>query len=578
MFATYYRSNNNKTEDLVVVKERLYNPSTKQEKPNLKLVRNYRRTFGITKKEFRTHEQKKEWEHISRLDMYECTSAEMPRKMAKLLGNPSFTGLRDSCASPYTYGADITSSVLYKQKADKRAAATNGGWNPESTMAVMDFETDMVHGTEYIISGAVTFKDKAVIAVTEDFIRGVATAEDIQDKVLSLCHEHLREDMEKRKINLKVIVCKNDFEVVARLMKAVHVLKPDFLVFWNSGFDIKKMIEACQRNGVNPADVFCDPSIPPEFRSFEFVESKANKTSTSGRKMNFGSADMWHVIKAPASFYVIDAMAVFKLLRVAEGMRRSYSLDAILEDELGIRKLEYNAPEAQGNHNVSWHRAMQKYHKLIYLVYNLFDCISVELLDEKEGDLSRKISLYADGSEYSTLKSNPKRLANALHFYLEEEGKLICTTSKNMSEAMDKYVLGKRDWIVTLPNELTYKHGAMIWDPEHAGDLLSRIAIHVYDIDITSGYPSGQWALNACRATTLVEVCAIAGIMEQELRRFAVNTTNIPSNAIDMGHTMLGLPNVKEALEEYTRHIAANDQSYLGELPKELLTTLAKAA
>ncbi|QAX96020.1 hypothetical protein [Vibrio phage vB_VmeM-Yong XC32] len=563
MFVLYETSKDSRTEDLLIVKERLRNPETGAEKPSLRLVRNYKRQFAITKKALRTHKQKKEWEFKENCDFYECTSAELPFRIAKALNKHGrHYRLGDLCESPYVYGADISSSVLYKHHADVANAKKNGAWNPDMSMAVMDFETDMLNGTEYIISGAVSFGDKALIAVTEEFIEGCTTAEQIEEEVNKLARHYIKKDMEERNIKLKVTVCKNDFEVCARLMQFCHALKPDFLVFWNAGFDIKKMIDSCKRHRVDPANIFCDPAIPPEFRKFNFRESKSNKVMASGKKLNFSAADLWHVIECPASFYIIDAMSVFKMLRVVEGMRRSYSLDAILEEELGFRKLEYEAEEASGNHNVSWHRAMQRTHKLIYLVYNLFDCVSVELLDKKTGDLAKKIALYADGSEFSTLKSNPKRLANALHFYLDDQDKVICTTSTNMTEEeFDHLVIGKKDWIVTLANELTHKHGADIWKPEHRGDLLSRIATHVYDIDITSGYPSGQWALNVSRGTTLAEICKIVGQLESELRRFAVNMTCVQANAIDMGHQMLGLPNVGQALAEYAKdnELAAND-------------------
>ena len=552
MFVLYEKSSQSKTDDLLIVKERVRNPETGAERPTIRLIKNYKRQFAITKKGLQgSHKQKKEWEFKQNLDFYECTTAELPYRIAKALNvHGSYHRLGDLCKSPYVYGSDITSPVLYKQELDNKYNANNKEpWNPDMSIAVMDFETDVVNGTDAIISGAVSFKDKALITVTKDFLGPLV--ENVEEEINKLAMKHLKDDMTKRNIKLKVVVCDNDFEVAARLMAAVHALKPDFLVFWNMGFDMKHILRSCDRHHKDPADIFCDPCIPKEFRRFNFRESKANKVTASGKKMNYAAADLWHVVECPSSFYVIDAMVVFKMLRVVEGMRRSYSLDATLESELGIRKLDFDIDDINGSHNISWHRAMQSRFKLIYMVYNLFDCISVELLDEKTGDLAKKIALYADGSEFSTLKSNPKRLANSLHFYLDEQDKVLCSTSSNMTEAMDRHVIGKRDWIVTLANELTHEIGANIFDPEHAGDLQSRIATHIYDIDISSGYPSGQWALNVSRGTTLVEVCKIVGQTEHELRRLAVNMTCVPANSIDIGRTFLGLPNINEVLSEF---------------------------
>ena len=541
MFVTYARNNEAKTEDALIVKERLKDPVTGREKPFLRIVENYKRPFWITKPGIRgQHKQKREFELLENLDQYEATDAAMPYRIAKILNiHSQYPKLTELCRSPYIYGTDINSSVLLKSQLDESAKQLNGSWVPDYTIAVADYETNMYSDDEEIITGAISMGDKALIVATEGFMSGII---DPEVKMCELTERYLAKDVIGRNMTIRYMVVKNDLEVVKNILRFAHVLKPDFLTFWNMSFDVNKMLQTCERHNVDPANIFSDPAIPAKYRFFRWQPDKPNKVTASGKKMNKDISETWNVVHCPASFYVIDAMCVFRLLRVVEGKRHSYALDPVLESELGLRKLEI--PGVEGNHNVLWHRKMQKHYKAEYCAYNLFDCISVELLDAKTKDLSRKIGLYADGSDFSSINSNPKRLANAIHIYLLKEGKVLCSTSDNMREELDAYTLDKTNWIVTLANELAEHAGLKLY--KDVQDLALRIAKFVSDIDITSGYPTAHAAGNVSRSTTLVEVCAIKGLLKSEIKRLAVNMMAVPANAIEISTLTLGLPSLTE--------------------------------
>jgi hypothetical protein len=542
MFSTYHASATNKSDDLVIVKEKHLDTETGIETPVLRFIENYQRQFWVTKKEYRDHNTKREWEYRDRTDEYRSNSASLSNKIKNVLGiNQQYMGLREVCNSPYVYGADVSSSVLVMDELNKQY--DHFEYQPDMTYAVLDFETDVVHGHEQIISGSLTFKDKAMLAIVSDFINPQEDA-----KVRAMVDKYLGKDFVERGIKLEIVYTKTAYGVARRLMDKAHELKPDVLGIWNMNFDINKMIKACDEVGQDPSSLFCDPAVPYEYRKFSYREDLPNKVTASGKKQNKGIADVWHTVEAPSSFYIIDAMCLFRSLRVVEGMRRSYSLDAILSDELGIRKLDIEIPGLGKTHNLDWHREMQRNHKFEYMAYNIFDTISMEMLDEKVKDIAKKLKPFADGSEFSQIKSNPRRLANCLHFFLLEKGKVIATTGKEMREETDRFVLGKRDWVITLANELTKQHGAQIFDPQYSCDLLSRIAVYIFDNDIASGYPNGQLATNNAKETTLVEVSAIRGKGEETLRRIAVNMTNPTGNAISICTEALGLPPIDEAI------------------------------
>ncbi|CAH0448059.1 DNA polymerase [Vibrio phage vB_VpaM_sm033] len=553
MFTLYAKNQDSRTEDAVIIKERLRCKETGREKPHLRLATNVQRPYWLSKKEVqKQHKQKREFEFEYNLEKRECTQAELPMRVAQAIGfRGGFQPLSKSCRSPYIYGTDISVTVLEKNRLDKLNAANNGSWAPDFSVAVMDFETNVHSDDEEIVSGAVSMKDKAVIVISKDFVEGI---QDVEERVLQMCHKYLADDIEKRKMKIKVHVVDNDFEVCKRLMFYTHQWKPDLLAFWNMNFDIKKMIQSCERHGKDPAFIFSDPSIPRQYHHFKYREDAVNRVTASGKKMNKDPSEAWHVVECPASFYIIDAMCVFRMLRVIEGKRHSYALDPILESELGIRKLEI--PEVDGNHNLNWHKVMQLTKKIEYLVYNLFDCISVEMLDEKTNDLSKKIGLYADGSDLGSLSSNPKRLANAIHLFLVERGKVLCSTADDMTEEFDKFVLDKKDWIVTLANELADESGIALY--RELPDLLTRAAVGVADIDITSGYPNAQFIANVSKSTTLAEVCSISGLNKNQIKQLSVDLMATPANAYEICTRVLKMPHFEDVLALYD---AANDDT-----------------
>lgn len=548
MSVGYVRNSHAKTEDALVVKERIRDVKTGREKPHLRIVPNFKRKWWITKKGIQAeHEQKREYEFLENLDEFESTDAEMPFRINSVLGRPcgNFPKMGDLCKSPYVYGTDIKAPVLYKAEQDDANAKVNGEWMPDYSLAVADYETNTHSDAEEIITGAISFKKMALIVATESFMSGIVNPE---VKMQEITERYLQKEIIERDMQVKYLIVKDDMHVVRAIMGFAHTHKPDFLTFWNMNFDINKTLDSCKRHNVDPAHVFCAPEIPAQYRSFRWQEDRPNSVTASGKKKNKDPSETWNVVHAPASFYIIDAMCVFRMLRVIEGKRRSYGLDAILGEETDVRKLEI--PGVEGNHNLLWHRKMQRDMKPEYCAYNLFDCISVEILDEKTGDLAKKVSLYADGSEFSTLSSNPKRLANSIHVFLLKQGKVLCSTSSNMTEDLDKYVLDKVDWIVTLANELADQTGLAIF--KERPELLTRIVKDVADIDITSGYPTAHSVANVAKSTTLAEISAIKGLSKAIVKQVAVNMMAVPANSVDIGQKVLNLPGLY-AIEKMTR-------------------------
>lgn len=570
IWSTYHPSMSNRNDDLLIVKERIIDKNG-VESANVRMIRNYKRKYYVTKPGARDHTQKRDWENLENLDIFECTQAEMGLHSAKNTDKfvpGGFVRQREVNRSPYLYGTDVTTPVIVKSEYSKKYP----DFNPRATVAVADFETDMLDDPEAkrIISGAYTYRGKIFMAVTEEFLgtqpdKEAAIKNHFQkyiDKFTADVESQVKRDKNGKidkgvkkaleafkvaclgKIDLKVKIVANDFEVAKAIMMAAHRTSPDYLTFWNMDFDVTAMLLACERNGRHPEEIFCDPNVDKEFRKFYYNKDQQIKKKANGETMSKDFVDLWHTIECPMSFYMVDAMSFYRLNRVMAGKLNTYALDAILTRELGIGKLKFQ--EASDVSGPEWHRQMQSNHKLSYLLYNIFDCLLVEFLDFKTKDLSLALGIYVGDSEISTANSNPKRLADACHFFLEKDGRIITSTSDQMVCGYDLNVLGTRDWIITLPAELVQNTGRSI--VKGIPDELSRMSAHCGDIDLASSYPTTGSICNISPDATRMEIYKVKGLEEVQLRKSSVDYTGCDTNAVQLSRTLYGVPKLNDAL------------------------------
>lgn len=553
--AIYAESTHNK-DDAVVVKEVIHLKDGRK-LPNLRVLRNYKRDFWVTKPGYRNHKDKKEWEEITRVQKFSCTQRKLTDAIGKALGRPGMQGsLRQLARSPYLYGCDITTPVLVKNRYRTQ-------WPQcidSNRIAALDIETDVNHieGDEIgnIISVGLSFQNRAVLAYTLEFL---GTVPNVVEETHRLFDVHLGEYKKKRNIELEVIICDSPAHAVVEVFKRAHAWQPDFISIWNMNFDLPTMIRDLEREGVDPAEVFSDPRVPPEFRFYKYTEGPAQKVTASGKTMANHPADRWHVMECPASFYFIDAMCLYKKVRAAKGNEASYALDYILNKHLGVRKLKFDdilereAPDVRAG-SLNWHRLMQSRYRLEYGIYNLFDCISLELLDEKIGDLKLTVSILCEHSEYAKFPSQPRRTVDDLHFFCQEHGLVIGTTSDQMVEELDQYVLEMTDWIVTLPSHLVVDNGLKMI--RELPNLSTSYRAHVADLDVSSSYPNTEDFCNISKATTWRELCKMKGIPEDVQRRAGINLTGGITNAAEICVEVFNAPTFDQLLADFTNQVA----------------------
>lgn len=534
-------------DDLAFVKEVVHLKDGRRIPRTRRLV-NFKRPFYITKPGFRKHKEKKEWEDLEKLDKFECTQAEMVRAIKRALnivGNVHT--LKKLGRSPYLYGSDITSTALIKRWYQD----TWPGVNSPNQVAVLDLETDVVKGTDDPIYGSVTFKKKAILVATHQFAGHI---ENFEERMREYYYKRVAEieQIASREIELEVVMADSPLELIQILINRCHVWMPDFVAIWNMNFDIPRILDTIAKYGGDAGDIFSDPSVPPKFRKAHYKEGPAKKIAASGREEALHWVDRWHTLHAPASFYVIDQACVFRKLRVAKGREPSYALDAILQKHTDVRKLKNEKADQMAG--LEWHVYMQKHEPFEYGVYNLVDCITCEILDEqpKVGDLRVSISMQCGHSDYDKFPSQPRRSVDDLHFKCLSLGKVIASTPDDIETEFDKLTVTIKNWIITLPAHLVVDNG--ITAIEECPDLRTLIRIAVYDLDVSSAYPTGEDVLNCSKETTVAERVKVKGVEEQVIRNAGINLTAGTVNAAEIVCSVMKAPTFTMLLDDFEKN------------------------
>lgn len=490
-FAVYCPPGDDTRNDLHMVKE-IIHTADGQQIPNVRLISNYKRPYWVTQKGAQNHTQKKEWELLDKVLRFDSTQTDLVWNASKALGQAWFKGdLRKLSASPYLYGADILSTAVLKRQYQDKYPDIQTPFK----IAPFDTETDVVNGTDEILMATVSCGSTVFTAVQRSFVAGYS---DVEARLQELLVKYLGaieafdkkgnpitvDVVTERKLKWDIKLVDSEVEVIKHCFNKAHEIKPDFVAIWNINFDMPKMLTALEKAGIDPKDVFSDPKVPKQFRHFRYRQGPNKKVTASGKVTPIKPSAQWHTVYCPSSFYFIDAMCAYRHIRTGSAEEPSYSLDAILTKHLKMRKLKFK--QADGLSGIEWHQFMQSQHPLEYIVYNVFDCVSMEILDEATSDLRMTLPLMSGCSDFENFKSQPRRSADALHYFCLNNKRVIGTTSGEMAGELDDMTLGLEDWIITLPAHLVMDNGLALF--EEAPDLRSNLRIHVGDLDVSASW------------------------------------------------------------------------------------------
>ena len=534
----------NDKDDAHFIKETIHYEDGTTE-PSVRLIKNYQRDFYVTREGFRKHDDKKESEDLSKLMKKSCNQRMLAFEISKALNvHAHKPNVKRLARSQYLYGADISAAAILKYQYLHKWPNLRS----KARVAVLDIETDVIKGTGEILTISITSRDKAITVICEDFISESASSRYDIEKAYE---RYLGKHLDKRPVKLELVWAATPGQAVKKAMDWAHALKPDWMAIWNLDFDLPKLIDTLKNEGYNVADVFCDPNVPAEYRYAQYVPGPSSKVSVSGKAEPLAWHQRWHTFNVPSSFYWIDAACVYSFIRKASGNLPSYALDYVLHEELGERKLNFE--EAGDLEGIEWHQFMQAKYKTEYVVYNIFDCMGVELLDEKTNDLGITLSELCGFSEYKDFKSTPKQLADDLHFFfLFAKNKVIGTTSDQMRDELDDLVIGMDNWIITLACHLVEDNGLQCISD--IPTLRTLIRLLVADLDVKSAYPYTEIFSNVSKETTAMELCYIEGVSEADRRIIGLNLTAGKVNSVELCTRAFGLPQLDTLLADYEEY------------------------
>jgi hypothetical protein len=504
----------------------------------IKLVKDTTMPFWITKPEFRNHTHKKETAKLTELDIYRARCAEIPKKIAEVLGHPAskYVRMKDVAQSPYVYGADIGFDFIYKTRnllGIERLAKDDptvlleipDQWLKKGAL---DIEQSTLGGEEIIAITFIDDKDNVYTTVYEPFLKGMT-----KDELYAHCIKVLAEKVTDYNLKINLYIAKREGDQFGWIFDKIHKSGVDFVATWNMDYDVPTMIERMYKCNVDPVKLFNHPSIPPKYRVLNYRQDR--------RPMELVGhiTEKWHWCDHIAKFRFYDAMALYSRNRKTETKLLSYKLGAILQREEIPTKLFADEETT--------HYLMQTTRFPDYVAYNIWDAAGTKALEMKVKDIHAMVGLcganpFALYHKTTTLGEQDYYQASVLN------GRCTATVVGSIESEFD-CLIPKRGATVLDPNR-TINTGCFLFE-----DYLQRcnICVSVSDIDARSMYPYLTMLLNASKDTNTMTVVAIndnSDIVDDFMTHYVATE----ENALYLLSTYFNTPKLSELVYAYDQY------------------------
>ena len=505
---------------------------------HLNVIRNPTRTFYIHQKKYQDlYKYKIEYVPIDQCDEYRCQNRDLEYNIKRQLGiytNRHMT-MRELCDSPYLYGADINIEVLVKIEYLKKSRQAH--LLPKITFGALDLEVSVL-GDDQINLASFCYDGTVYCAILNSFLykpsetekdekgnpkRIKATLDDVKEVVAKEIGDYL----ERFHLQVEYYVASNEIDLIAWTMNNVHRCKPDFVGAWNMPYDVPKLIERIKANHGDPADFFCHPDVPKEFRKCQY------KADTS-QVEHF--TDSWDWFNCPGYTQWIDSMRLYSRLRKVKGREPSYRLGFI-----SMKEIKHGKLDLPGTHQYN-----QLYNFLYYTAYNIVDAGNVWLMEQQNGDVSSMCMLVGN----SLLKDFSKQtimLKNDFYEYCKERGMISGTVGTSMGTPFDDYI-GKAGGTV-LPPYLAKDMGLQC--VQQRPNLHTLVNIFIKDIDASSMYPYTMTGFNISKETTKATLITLKDKKSSEIEELFTGMIAPTENALLIGNRFFNLPTPEEMTQLY---------------------------
>lgn len=503
-------------------------------------IEDYKQPFYVVKEKYRKFKQPKDYIDKRMCKEFSSSRARLAYNISKTLnGIPDPRAeLRQMKGSPYVFGCEQTTPVVFKQLYFDRYPQYQE--TEPYTMAAYDVETDMFSERQEVMMASVTFKDKAYFAARRGWYEE-PDDETILRKLKEAETTHLKEILDERGCTVQYELFDNEGEVVAACVGKFHEWQPDWITSWNATYDMEKNEEALLFNHIDPAKVYCDPSIPDEYKYYKLDKGRTHKEKENGDKQSLESQEKFPTVRTMASWQWADAMSFYAIKRAPKGKLDSYKLEAIAQKEKVPGKMHPTEGSEYPPNTPEWHKHMQRYHKYIYSMYNINDNFVIEDINNKTDDFTYSLPMLIKSSEYFNYPSQPRVISDALSFIALKNGYVWGCVSGRKGNPYEDMLPDLRDWIALLETEKNADFGRVLF--EGLNDVISRARGITDDIDVTGAYPTGTVALNISNKTTRMEVVKIQGADRMKFREIAVNYASSPeANAIGLCNSLFRFP------------------------------------
>lgn len=530
------------------------------QEPNCYFAEDFKRPVWVTKEAARNHFDKKEFEFRDLLNKQMTTQSDMERMAGAMLGPKEMARVKYEVKnSPYLYGYDVTSTSLIKYQT------LNKNEFVQSPYSVAAFDIETNPETQEILLATTVFRNKVHTSILRKF---VAMIPNIVERVKKAIAHYLPDYVD---LEYTFSVCDGEVDLLKDSFRVINKWKPAFLSIWNMNFDIPKILERLEYYNTRPTDVLCDQMIPNKYRYCRYKMGQTRKETASGVIKPINPSLQWHTLFCTAPYYVIDAMCVYRQLRMAGQEETSYSLDAILKKEEIGGKLKFE--EAKGYSGIKWHLFLQEKYPVEYIVYNIYDCLGMLELDKKIKDLSFTLPSFAGMTDFQKFSSQVRKISDAVFLFGLEKDQIIGTVPKlekkkedaEDASAVPDELLGDDDddeveedendpkkyktldlkgWIQLLPQNLLVHDGLQCL--EEYPEVVTNFRGLTCDLDATSSYPSCTLVGNVSKATCVNELIRIDGVDEETFREQNLSICLGNVNLLEYFHVMFGLPSMTE--------------------------------
>ena len=481
----------------------------------LHIVRNPMVRVWVAKKGLRNYENKRESAKLSELDVYICQYKKMGETLAKALGYPTYgyINTRKLLESPYVYGADIDPEIQMKLEyieASKKGITTYD-------IGVMDIETSVLGDEQIILNGYCDWKTRTIYCwiLQEWFKPSENWMQELMDRwnlelhnIYSQLNDKAKKVFIPEEWTPKFIMCSNEKELIEQSVRTAILCKPDFLLAWNDAYELDWIPRRALFRGLDPAELFSHPDVPPEFRMFKFEEDK--------RKVEH-LADKWHILKCPGYSYWVDPMCLYGRLRKVKGREVMYTLDYICGKNLGAGKMKFGQNQT--------HYLMQTNDKIGYAVYNCFDVLQPNILDHVTTDISSMIMLTGP-SLLDDFAHQTVQLKAQFYEYCLSKGSVPGTVSGSIKKGYDNLISNVGGTVLS-PSLMRYTGSRCMLESDDPTGIYRLCC----DLDVTSFYPSLTIAMNISRETKEATVLWITGCPYsiEELQRMREEIEQLPA-------------------------------------------------